>query len=374
MSKIKFGIDMSIFKDTKSWKSYKEFIEAINEDIWDGIWVGDHLGGLPPSFSFQNYNVWALFPVYAEMKSKAELGLAVTDPHRYLPQIVAQICVTIDHISNGRFIYGIGPGEAFNLDNYGIEKNKPVSKMEEYIEVLRKLWKSNGDRVSFSGDFYKFQEAILQPSPLKGNIPVWVAANGSRTRKLTGRIGDGWLPYSFNSKIYKIEMEEVKIGLSKSKRKLEDFTFGYWNFIYIDDDENTLAELTAGRKRSLAIYSPYHLKTLGYWNEEMQELYQKLGYNPETSPLPKLSSYDNYDFDIINQIVKDIPDSFIRDSSLIGPKEEIIAKLENLIKAGVQYFVLMISNPLEDKNSKYNWEYANQLMCEEIIPYLKENY
>ena len=141
MSEIKFGIDMSIFKDTKSWKDYKDFIKGINEDIWDGIWVGDHLGGLPPSFSYQNYNVWALFAVYAEMKLKAELGLAVTDPHRYLPQVVAQLCVTIDHISKGRFIYGIGSGEAFNLDNYGIEKNKPVSKMEEYIEVLRKFWK-----------------------------------------------------------------------------------------------------------------------------------------------------------------------------------------------------------------------------------------
>ncbi|MFX1393657.1 MAG: LLM class flavin-dependent oxidoreductase [Promethearchaeota archaeon] len=375
MVKVKFGIDMSLESYTsKSWERYRDFVKGINEDIWDGLWLGDHLGGIPPSSPFRNYNIWTLFPIFAELLPRMYFGSAVTDPHRYLPQIMAQIVMSIDHISNGRFIYGIGPGEAWNLDTYGIDKSKPISKMEEYIKILRILWQSDGKKVSFEGKFFKFKEAILQPKPIQESIPVWIGANGPRTRKLTGKIADGWLPYSFNTDSYRLEMEEVKTSLRENNRNLEEFTFGYWNWIYINDNEKALDGYTAEKKLTMALQHPYSLKPLGFWKEEKRELYQKLGFEPETlSPL-KFHTVDNIDFDIISQIVSDVPDEFIRKSILMGTKEEIITKLEKLIKAGVNNIVLMIDNPLRAKPKPYTWEHVFQLLSEEIIPYLKENY
>ena len=115
MTEVKFGIDMSLETYTsKSWERYRDFVKGINEEVWDSIWLGDHLGGIPPSSPFRNYNIWLLFPVFAELRSKVIFGSAVTDPHRYLPQVMAQMVITLDHITNGRFIYGIGAGEAWN--------------------------------------------------------------------------------------------------------------------------------------------------------------------------------------------------------------------------------------------------------------------
>ena len=375
MGKVKFGIDMSLESYTsKSWERYRDFVKGINEDIWDGIWLGDHLGGIPPNIPFRNYNIFALYPVFMELKSKVQFGTAVTDPHRYLPQVMAQIVVTMDHISNGRYIYGIGPGEAWNLDIYGIDKTKPISKMEEYINVLRTLWASDGKKVSFEGEFFKFKEAILQPGPIQESIPVWIGANGPRTRKLTGKIADGWIPYSFNADTYKMEMEDVKNSLRENNRNIEEFTFGFWNYIFINENERALDVYLAEKKLTLAIQYPYSLKPLGFWKEEKRELYQKLGFDPETLSPFKLYTIDNIDFNIVKEIVSDVPDEFIRKSVLMGTKDEIINKLEALIKVGVQNFVLMIDNPLRAKPKPGTWEHVFQLMTDEIIPYLKENY
>jgi len=375
MVKMKFGIDMSLESYTsKNFQRYRNFVKDIKEDVWDGIWLGDHLGGIPPSSPFRNYNIWPLFSIFAELKSKVQFGSAVTDPHRYLPQVMAQIVMTVDHITNGKFIYGIGPGEAWNLDIYGIDKTKPISKIEEYIKVLRTLWESDGKKVSFEGEFYKFKDAILQPKPIQESIPVWIGANGSRTRKLTGKIADGWLPYSFSADTYKIEMKDVKNSLQANNRNLENFTFGYWNWIFIHEEEKALDGYTAEKKLSMALQHPYSLKPLGFWKEEKRELYRKLGFEPETLSPFKFFTTDNIDFNIVSQIVSDIPDDFIRKSTLMGTKEEVINKLERLIKTGVQYFVLMIDNNLRAKPKSYTWEHVFQLLSDEIIPYLKENY
>ncbi|MHA1605475.1 MAG: LLM class flavin-dependent oxidoreductase, partial [Candidatus Freyarchaeota archaeon] len=171
-----------------------------------------------------------LFSVFADLKRKPLLGTAVTDPHRYHPATLAQMAMTVDHISGGRFILGIGAGEAFNLESYGFDyKKKPVSKMVEFIEVLRKLWASGGEKVSHSGEFFELREAILEPSPIQNPIPIWMAANGPRTRELAGAIADGWLPIPFSAETYKMGLEEVKASLKRNNWSVEDFTFGYWN-------------------------------------------------------------------------------------------------------------------------------------------------
>ncbi len=375
MTNIKFGIDMSLETYTsKTWERYRDFVKGINEDVWDSIWLGDHLGGIPPTSPYRNYNVWLLFPIFAELKSKVHFGTAVTDPHRYLPQVMAQIVMTLDHISNGRFIFGIGPGEAWNLDNYGIDKRKPVSKMKEFIMVLKTLWEAGGKKASFDGEFYNFKDAILQPKTVQESIPIWIGANGPRTRKLTGEIADGWIPYSFSPDTYKKEMEEVKDSLRKNNRNIEEFTFGYWNWIYINENEAALDGYTAEKKLTLALQHPYSLKPLGFWKEEKRDLYAKLGFNPDTLNPLQYNSIDNIDFNIINQIVSDIPNDFIRNSALMGTKEEIIKKLESLIKTGVQNFVLMIDNELKKKPKPFTWEHVFQMLTDEIIPHLKENY
>jgi alkanesulfonate monooxygenase SsuD/methylene tetrahydromethanopterin reductase-like flavin-dependent oxidoreductase (luciferase family) len=374
--KVKFGIDVSLESyQAKTWEQYRDFVKMIDEKVWDSIWLGDHLGALPPTSPYRNYNIWPLFAAFAELKKKATFGTSVTDPHRYHPAVMAQITTTLDHITNGQFILGLGVGEAFNLESYGFEfKDKPVLKLTEFIEVLRQLWSSKGHKTNHSGKFFKLRDAIIQPSPTKALVPIWIAANGKRTRELTGKLADGWLPYSFSPELYRAEAEEVKHSIKASGRDIATFAFGYWNWIYLHEDERILNSYMVERKATLAIQYPRALKALGYWKEEKRELYNKLGFNPDTLSQLSYSTLDNLDLATVGKIVEDVPDKIVRDATLMGSKEELTRKLESLIRAGVQHFVLMINNPLKPKPDPYSWQHAFKVLSEEVIPHLHENY
>jgi len=71
MTNVKFGIDMSLETYTsKTWERYRDFVKGINEDIWDSIWLGDHLGGIPPASPYRNKmaKVWSTNPMMAKMR------------------------------------------------------------------------------------------------------------------------------------------------------------------------------------------------------------------------------------------------------------------------------------------------------------------
>jgi len=376
---VKFGIDLSLEAyEAENWERYINFVKIVDENVWDSLWLGDHLGGLPPISPFKNYNVWPIFSLFAELKRKPLLGTAVTDPHRYHPAVLAQISMTIDHISNGRFILGLGAGEAFNLETYGFSyKNKPVSKMVEFIEVLRKLWNSRGQKVSHKGEFFELKDAVFEPPPIKNPIPIWMAANGPKTRWLAGALADGWIPIPLSADTYKAEAGEVKDSLKKNNRDMENFTFGYWNWIFIHENETELQLYLELKKLSIPIQFAKEMKLLGYWKEEKRELYKKLGFSPEKLSLLSFHSIDQLDLGVLGEIVKDVPNDFVREATLMGTKEEVTKKLEKLIKGGVQHFVLMIDNDIakDPKNpDPYTYEHVYQILTREIIPYLKEQY
>ncbi|MHA1579087.1 MAG: hypothetical protein ACTSUQ_05625 [Candidatus Freyarchaeota archaeon] len=117
------------------------------------------------------------------------------------------------------------------------------------------------------------------------------------------------------------------------------------------------------------------LNPLGYWKEEKRELYRRLGFEPETLSLLSFSSVDQLDLGIVGEIVKGVPNDFVREATLMGSKEEVTKKLEKLIKSGAQHIILMIDNDLakDPKNPEpYTYERVYNILTKEIIPYLKE--
>ena len=90
--------------------------------------------------------------------------------------MLAQTALTIDHLSKGRFILGLGSGETENTVPYGFDFTKPVSRFEESIKVIKLLWESDGP-VDFEGEFYHLQHARLDTEPYDGSCPpIWIGA------------------------------------------------------------------------------------------------------------------------------------------------------------------------------------------------------
>src|SRR5205085_11575628 len=110
------------------------------------------------------------------------------------PAMLAQTALTIDHLSNGRFILGLGCGEAENIVPYGMDFTKPVGRFEEAVKVIRLLWESQGP-VDFSGEFFHLHHARMDTELYEGRMPrIWMGACGPRMMEIAGRYADGWWP------------------------------------------------------------------------------------------------------------------------------------------------------------------------------------
>lgn len=159
------------------------------------------------------------FPVMAVSAASTEriqLGTAVTDPMRRHPAQLAQSALTLQQLSGGRLVLGVGCGEIAGTRPYGIPYDKPVSKLTEALEVMRKLW-NDGESVTWSGKFYELDRALCGLAASVDAPPVWIAAHGPRTLRLTGAVADGWLPtaagvVSYGEQLGRIREAEREAG------------------------------------------------------------------------------------------------------------------------------------------------------------------
>lgn len=165
------------------------FLEALG---YQQIWLPDHLlfpEGTPA------FDCWTTMAAVATATKSVQFGPAVTDPHRTHPAVLAQRIATLDQLSQGRFLLGLGSGESMNLDPFGISwQDRKVGRMKEFISVLRGLL-DNDEAFTFQGDFYQLRQAKLSVRPYKKRrVPIFMAALGPMMQKLAGRMVDGWFP------------------------------------------------------------------------------------------------------------------------------------------------------------------------------------
>jgi probable F420-dependent oxidoreductase len=123
------------------------------------------------------------------------LGMSVlVMPYRH-PLYWAKIAVTIDHLSRGRLILGVGVGwmqEEF--DALGVPFKERGVMADEQLDVVERLWTQ--ERPSFAGQYYRFEAVGFAPKPLQTpRIPIWVGGEGTRAQRRAGRHGDAWFPY-----------------------------------------------------------------------------------------------------------------------------------------------------------------------------------
>ena len=138
---------------------------------FDSIWAMDHTN-VPQWKNAIVNDAWLMLAAIGALTTKVELGTCVTDAIRRHPSTIALTTVTLDRLTNGRGMLGIGAGEAQNVVDFGIEFTKPVTKLKEQLEVIEKLFQSDPDnRVDYSGQYYKLTNACLQAKSIRKPRP-----------------------------------------------------------------------------------------------------------------------------------------------------------------------------------------------------------
>lgn len=162
---------------------------------FDSVWVTDHL--LVPRTLDIIYRENMLEPLamlshLAAIVQRAKLGTSVIIlPYRH-PAIVAKMLATVDQLSNGRVIFGVGAGwmePEFNALNAPFEDRGAFC--DESLHIIRDCWAK--ETVSIDGQFHQYADMQTSPRPVQsGGPPIWVGGNGARSRRRAAALGDGW--------------------------------------------------------------------------------------------------------------------------------------------------------------------------------------
>lgn len=153
------------------------------------------------------------------------IGTGVTEAFRRHPVTLAQAFVTLDHMTKGRAILGIGNGERENTEPYGLPFTRRVGRLEEAMTIIRKLWESGGEPVSFDGPTWRLRDALFATPLYKGKAPaVWIAAHAPRMLGVTGRFGDGWYPtHKMSPEDYAAKLAVIRAAAVAAGRSFERF-------------------------------------------------------------------------------------------------------------------------------------------------------
>ncbi len=315
-----------------------------------GVFYADHTVMLPPGPG-TCYDAYSFLTALAMITKKVKLCTGVSDCHRFHPALMAHKVATLDQISNGRGMIGLGAGEAMNIDMYGLNRVKSVSKLREYIILLRKFWTKK--RVSEKSDFWgEIRRAYIQIKPVQKSPPIYVAANGPKTRKITGELADGWYPLYQPPWVYKKKVKEVIDAAKDTGRDPSEIDYVYDCFVAIDDDDPDKAI-----KRCEFFKSSYLLNST-ITNEAYPGLNLPEGLNVHNFDMSNQNALD-----YLSNLDK-LPDTILQDFNCIGTTDDVISSIEKYKEAGATHISIMNRGP--DPNKVY------EVFRDKIIPYFKE--
>jgi F420-dependent oxidoreductase-like protein len=268
---------------------------------------------------------------FAGQTENIRLGAAIFQIPGRSPAMAAMTAVTLDHLSNGRFLLGFGTsGPQVAEGWHGQRFAKPLGRTREYVEIVRKAL--SRERLTYDGETYELplpdgpgKALKLMIAPVQERIPIYIAAIGPKNTQLVGEIADGWLPVFFSPEHVDHSRELLDEGARRAGRTLgDDFDIAPTVQVAIDDDVD----------RARDMMRPFVALYVGGMGSREKNFYNAL--------------VRRYGFDDAAQEIQDlyldgkkeeaaaaIPPALIDQVSICGPRDRVKERLEVYRDAGV---------------------------------------
>lgn len=192
-------IGAAFWLERTDWESLRTAVLAADEAGFDSLWFDDHLLSDEGEPSDPKLEGWTVAAAAAAITSRATIGHLVTANTFRPPGVLAKMATTLDHVSGGRAVLGIGAGwfaeehAAFGLD-FGASMGERIDRMGEAVGLIRRLL--DGERVTHDGRFYRLTDAVCAPRPVQERLPLLIGGSGPRkTLPLVARFADVWNAY-----------------------------------------------------------------------------------------------------------------------------------------------------------------------------------
>ena len=355
------------------WDNALKNAKTIDSLGYDSMAFPDHLAGFIPqsiwtpevtqlAYLQQSphtyYEMASIMGACAAATENVQLISSVTEPLRRHPALIAQTFLTLDHISNGRVVLGIGAGEIENVEPYGLNYSGQVGKLREALKIIRHIWDSH-EPFNFDGKFWKMKDAVMSLRPaVEGKPPpIWIAALGPKMLEITAEFGDGWIPTllqpgEFGKSLRTIQNIRKKMNIDRK------FTAALWNWCILDEDESVCERLmNTDLAKAFALLLP-------------DSQWKKHGYNhPFGEGFHSLTDYVpmRYDKETTMNAINQVPQEILQDFYMTGDAESIIKQLEDYVLQGLDHMILWNTTGMYDL-SKTRSSYS---VMKEVLAYVK---
>jgi probable F420-dependent oxidoreductase len=203
-----------------------DHVTAIEALGFDSVWTGEHMLFYGPVT-----DGLITLAAFAGQTSRIKIGSAINLLPLRPPMVVAKAVSTLDIVSKGRFIFGVGVGGEFpkEFEACGVPHHERGRRANEAIEICRKLWTE--DHVTYRGKIFHLHDVTMLPKPVQpGGPPIIVSGRSEAAVRRAALLGDGCMPYLFTPERFADGLKKIYAIAHEHKRDMSRFT--PYNFVF----------------------------------------------------------------------------------------------------------------------------------------------
>jgi F420-dependent oxidoreductase-like protein len=329
---LKLGLNLGYWGIGPQGEEAVELVQAAENAGFESIWAAESYGS----------DAVSVLAYMAGKTEKVNLGAAILQVPARQPAAAAMAGVTIDALSNGRFMFGFGPsGPQVSEGWYGVPYAKPWGRTREYIEIVQEIVAREG-RLEHQGKHYTLpliegegatgqgKALKLNFHPLRSRIPVFVGAIGRKSVEMAAEICDGWIPIFFSlDKWEEVWGEHLEAGFAKGGRSREDLEVSPSISVAVDGDLDAARAIV---RMGLLLY-------IGGMGSRETNFYVDLAcrFGFEKEALEVQSLYLDGKREEAHAA---IPEELVEVTSIIGSEDEVADRVAKFAASGVDRLII----------------------------------
>ena len=281
---------------------------------FDSVWVPEAWGT----------DAISLLGALAARTERIRLGTGIVNVFSRTPTLLGQTAATLDLISNGRFILGLGTsGHQVISGWHGMRFDRPLQRMRETVEIVRRVLRQ--ERLRFEGEIFTLDQGLkLLARPVRPTVPIFLATLTPAGLRLTGEVADGWIPTLFSPDHLDLFRPELEAGARAAGRSLDSLEIAPYVPVLIDDDRSAARDAT---RPWVALYvGGMGSRAKNFYNEVVQ----RYGFKEEARDIQEL-----YLTGKKLEAIRRVPDTLVDAITIVGPPAYVRERIEAWSSAGV---------------------------------------
>ncbi|MDP6454774.1 MAG: LLM class flavin-dependent oxidoreductase [SAR202 cluster bacterium] len=303
----------------QSWKDVRETAVLAEELGYSCITMGEAWGE----------DAFTSLAQLAALTSRIRIGTSIVPVFARSPANLAMTALNLDVMSEGRFFLGLGASGKLVIEDFHGEKfRKPLTRMREYIDIIRKAMR--GERLDHDGEFFHTQRFRMRFPAFRPDLPIYIASLSPPSLRMTGELADGWLPIYLAPSRMDAAVAELKAGAEDAGRSLDDIAISPQVSIYVTDDIDAAVE----RER------PHIAFYLGGMGVFYHQYFTRIGFGEDADRVRE--AYLARERDRAAELVTD---EMVHATTIIGNPQQCRDQMQTFFDAGVDEIRLVFNEP-----------------------------